>query len=197
MSLCLLTIVIVNPVTAAAGCASRVAPDSTRRRRTLHHCKLHIPGRAAASPHSSYQGSAKSRTTSPGVSLPPSGRCGRGRHCRTGAACYQDTCAASRLNRSSASGARSWAHVGDDVTCRHAARGSRPQPPGRLHDSPLHEAAAVAPAGRRHRAWREARMQNLFKPVFKLNADAPAPGTTGPRPAERLAYVCCRTGTRG
>ena len=22
---------------------------------------------------------------------------------------------------------------------------------------------------------------NLFKPVFKLNADAPAPGTTGPR----------------
>ena len=47
--------------------------------------------------------------------------------------------------------------VRDDVTCRHAARGSRPQPPGCLHESPLYEAAAVAPAGRRHRAWREAR----------------------------------------
>ena len=47
--------------------------------------------------------------------------------------------------------------VGDDVTCRHAARGSRPQPPGRRDGPPLYEAAAVAPAGRRHRAWREAK----------------------------------------
>ena len=38
--------------------------------------------------------------------------------------------------------------------------------------------------------------QNLFKPRFKLNAEATAPGTTGPRPAERLACVCCRTGAR-
>jgi len=37
---------------------------------------------------------------------------------------------------------------------------------------------------------------NLFKPRFKLNAEATAPGTTGPRPAERLACVCCRTGAR-
>ena len=36
-------------------------------------------------------------------------------------------------------------------------------------------------------------MQNLFKPRFKLNADAPAPGTTGPRPAERLAYDWLRS----
>ena len=40
------------------------------------------------------------------------------------------------------------------------------------------------------------RMQNLFKPRFKLNADAPAPGTTGPRPAERLACARRRTGGR-
>ena len=39
-------------------------------------------------------------------------------------------------------------------------------------------------------------MPNLFKPVFKLNADAPAPGTTGPRPAERLACARRRTGGR-
>ena len=39
-------------------------------------------------------------------------------------------------------------------------------------------------------------MQNLFKPVFKLNADAPAPGTTGPRPAEGLACARRRTGGR-
>ena len=29
--------------------------------------------------------------------------------------------------------------------------------------------------------------QNLFKPVFKLNAEAMSLGTIGPRPAERLA----------
>ena len=35
--------------------------------------------------------------------------------------------------------------------------------------------------------------KNLFKLRFKLNADAPAPGTTGPRPAERLAYDWLRS----
>ena len=39
-------------------------------------------------------------------------------------------------------------------------------------------------------------MQNLFKPRFKVNADAPAPGTTGPRPAGRLAYAFRTTGGR-
>ena len=51
-------------------------------------------------------------------------------------------------------------------------RGSRPQPSIDRGGPPLYEAAAVAPAGRRHRAWRGARMQNLFKPRFKLNAAA-------------------------
>ena len=39
-------------------------------------------------------------------------------------------------------------------------------------------------------------MQKRFKPRFKLNADAPAPGTTGPRPAERLAGAWRTTGGR-
>ena len=39
-------------------------------------------------------------------------------------------------------------------------------------------------------------MQNLFKPRFKLNADATAPGSIGPRPAERLACARRRTGGR-
>ena len=108
MTLYLLTIVIVTLAKAGAGCAARGAPDSTRRRRTSHHCKLHIPGRAAASPRISDQ-AYRSRRTSPGASLQSctrSSRCGRARR-RTGAAYYLDTCAASRSNRSSA-----WAHVG-------------------------------------------------------------------------------------
>ena len=112
MTLYLLAIVIVTLATVGAGCAARGAPDSARRRRISHHCKLHTPGRAAASPRIGDPASG-SPTTSPGALLPPSGRCGRGRHCRTGAACYQDTCAASPSGHSSASGARSWAHVGE------------------------------------------------------------------------------------
>ena len=108
MTLYLLAITIVNLAAVAAGCASRVAPglDLRESRRILRHCKLHTPGPAAASPRI-YDPASGSPRTSPGASLPPSGRCGRGRHCRTGAACYQDTCAASPSGHSSACGSAS------------------------------------------------------------------------------------------
>jgi len=54
---------------------------------------------------------------------------------------------------------------------------------------------AAGPAA--HRAWRanlDAKTSSLFK--LKLNAEATAPGTTGPRPAERLAYGCAAQRSR-
>ena len=47
----------------------------------------------------------------------------------------------------------------------------------------------VSPADQEARyVSRCANLANLFKPRFKLNAEATAPGT-GPRPAERLACL--------
>ena len=60
--------------------------------------------------------------------------------------------------------------------------------PGAAARSP--RAAEMDPHFTKLQPWRpraggtapgERQETNLFKPVFKLNADAPAPGTTGPR----------------
>ena len=200
MTLYLLAIVMINPVKAAADCASRVAPglDLRENTRILRHCKLHIPGPAAASLRIYDQG-CRSRRTSPGALLQSctrSSHCGRARR-RTGAAAPRDTCAASPSGHSSASGARSWAHVGEMMS-RAATL------PGAAARSP--RAAETDPHFTKLRPWRPRAggtapgerqgMHKLFKHVFKLNADAPAPGTTGPRPAEGLACARRRTGAR-
>ena len=65
-------------------------------------------------------------------------------------------------------------------------------------EAPLPPSAYVPPAvsrrGRRQRASSDAPPKP--KSGFKLNASVAAPGTIGPRPAERLAYARCRTGAR-
>ena len=68
-----------------------------------------------------------------------------------------------------------------------------PGPSSRMPTSRSCSRGARGPAAPRLARGKDA---NLFKPVFKLNADAPAPGTTGPRPAERLACARRRTGGR-
>ena len=106
---------------------------------------------------------------------------------------------ASRPPHSSASGSRA-ALMGPRVRDpRHVpprCPGQPPAAPGPPSWTPTYEAAAVAPAGRRHRAWREARMHKLFKPRFKLNADAPAPGTSVRGRRLRLACAWRTTGGR-